>query len=206
MLLKELVEDFALGMEMADREGPQAMNSRSGQLFQKGIGPHTETMTTSLVFSQLCKMFPNKYENKVHFNIPYATNKRLKCDLCIGNVDEWTWNVEIKMLRFMGDNGKTNDNILMHILSPYPHDRSALTDCGKLLSSGLCGKKAILIFAYDYKDISSLPAIEAYEVLVRNQYIVGERLQKTFNNLIHPVHGQGVVYAWEIVGMKKVDV
>ena len=33
------------------------------------------------------------------------------------------------MLRFMGDNGKLNDNIVMHILSPYPEHRSALTDC-----------------------------------------------------------------------------
>jgi len=27
----------------------------------------------------------------------------------------------------MGDNGKPNDNMLMHILSPYPAHRSALT-------------------------------------------------------------------------------
>jgi hypothetical protein len=37
------------------------------------------------------------------------------------------------MLRLMGDNGKPNDNMLMHILSPYPSHRSALTDCQKLL-------------------------------------------------------------------------
>ena len=29
---------------------------------------------------------------------------------------------EVKMLRLMGDNGKPNDNMLMHILSPYPAD------------------------------------------------------------------------------------
>jgi hypothetical protein len=32
----------------------------------------------------------------------------------------WEWAIEIKMPRLMGDNGKPNDNMLMHILSPYP--------------------------------------------------------------------------------------
>jgi hypothetical protein len=36
------------------------------------------------------------------------------------------------MLRIFGDNGKLNDNMLMHVLSFYPAHLSALTDCGKL--------------------------------------------------------------------------
>lgn len=55
-----------------------------------------------------------------------------KCDLVL----EGEWAVEVKMLRCLGDNGKPNDNILMHILSPYPAHRSALTDCMKLRDSG----------------------------------------------------------------------
>ena len=35
------------------------------------------------------------------------------------------WAIEVKMLRLMGDNGKPNDNMLMHILSPYERHRSA---------------------------------------------------------------------------------
>ncbi len=45
-------------------------------------------------------------------------------------------------MRLMGDNGKPNDNILTHILSPYPAHRSAVTDCAKLLESGLGDRKA----------------------------------------------------------------
>jgi len=45
----------------------------------------------------------------------------------------------VKMLRLMGDNSKPNDNMLMHILSPYPSHRSALTDCQKLAASGFQG-------------------------------------------------------------------
>jgi hypothetical protein len=49
--------------------------------------------------------------------------------VCLGGPAPWEWAIEVKMLRFMGDNGKLNDNIVMHILSPYPEHRSALTDC-----------------------------------------------------------------------------
>ena len=54
------------------------------------------------------------------------------------------------MLRLMGDNGKRNDKMLMDILSPYPNDRTGLTDCMKLVESGLNGRKAILIYGFDY--------------------------------------------------------
>jgi hypothetical protein len=36
--------------------------------------------------------------------------------------------------------------MLMHILSPYPNDRSALTDCIKLAASNLPGRKAVIIY------------------------------------------------------------
>jgi hypothetical protein len=82
--------------------------------------------------------------------VPYLSGPRQKCDLCFGGGSAWEWSVEIKMLRVMGDNGKSNDNMLMHILTPYPVNRSAITDCKKLLQSELAGRKAILIFAYEY--------------------------------------------------------
>ena len=61
------------------------------------------------------------------------------------------------MLRLMGDNGKPNDNMLMHILSPYPNNRSALTDCVKLLESGLPGRKAVVIYGFDYPEPTDGP-------------------------------------------------
>jgi hypothetical protein len=52
------------------------------------------------------------------------------------------------MLRLMGDNGKPNDNMLMHIVSPYSSHRSALTDCQKLAASGFSESLAVLIYGY----------------------------------------------------------
>jgi hypothetical protein len=102
------------------------------------------------------------------------------------------------MLRVMGDNGKPNDNILMHILSPYPGNRSAVTDCEKLLQSGLPGRKAIMIFAYEYRDYAAEPVIRAFELLASDRVGLGPRKSTEFSGLVHPVHRTGRVFAWEI--------
>jgi hypothetical protein len=98
----------------------------------------------------------------------------------------------------MGDNGKPNDNMLMHILSPYAVNRSALTDCEKLVESRLPGKKAIMIFAYEYDAYPAEPVIRAFEVLAADRAHLGPRCSATFYDLVHPVHRRGSVFAWQI--------
>ena len=84
-----------------------------------------------MVTAELRAIRPDAYE-QVGINISYPESPRQKCDLCVGKaVENWDWAIEVKMLRLLGDNGKPNDNILMHILSPYAAHRSALTDCAK---------------------------------------------------------------------------
>jgi hypothetical protein len=77
--------------------------------------------------------------------------------------------VEGKLLRLKGDNGKPNDNMLMHIVSPYPQHRSALTDCIKLINSQLPGVKVVTIIGYSYPDLPLEPAIRAFETLARSE-------------------------------------
>jgi len=105
---------------------------------------------------------PERYSD-VAFDIPCPDAPRQKCDLAFGDA----LFVEAKLLRLLGDNGKPNDNMLMHILSPYPHHRSAVTDCEKLRRSGLPGQKAILIFGYAYPAWPMHPAIDAFELVAR---------------------------------------
>jgi hypothetical protein len=102
------------------------------------------------------------------------------------------------MLRLMGDNGKPNDNMLMHILSPYPGDRSALTDCRKLVESGLEGRKAIIIYGFDYPNRSMDLAVEAFEVLAKRCVQIGARVEVGYQELVHPVHVAGRVFGWEV--------
>ena len=148
--LESIVADFAAGLKAADSRRPHAVNARSGQPYSPGIGPHTEVQTIRLVVDELLVAYGPRYTGQISLEVPYPAAPRSKCDLCLGQPPDWDWAIEVKMLRLMGDNGKPNDNILMHLLSPYAQHRSALTDCTKLLNSGLRGRKAILIYGYDY--------------------------------------------------------
>ncbi len=196
--LKKIVNDFAMGLEKSDSHKPIAINSRSKTPFQPGIGPHTESKTVELVAKELEILFPQTYENYWSTSVPYPDIVRQKCDLCFGEAPNWEWAIEIKMLRFLGDNGKPNDNILMHILSPYPKHGSALTDCKKLLESGFMCRKAILIYGYESEDWPIGLAIDAFEKLARTEVNMGKRILSDFSGLIHPIHRNGAVYAWEI--------
>jgi hypothetical protein len=131
--------------------------------------------------------------------VPYPAIPRQACDLCLGEAPLWEWAIEVKMLRFMGNNGKLNDNILMHMLSPYPEDRSALTDCDKLRASGFHGRRAVIIYGYDYEARQMDLTIDAFEVLARSRGPLGGREVATFDGLIHPVHRRGRVFGWELL-------
>lgn len=131
-------------------------------------------------------------------DVPYPGASRQRCDWCLGSAPTWDWVIEVKMLRMFGDNGKLNDNMLMHVLSPYPDHRSALAGCQKLVRSGLPGRKAIVVFGYDYTDWPMDPAIEAFETLVSERVALGDKHAAAYDNLVHPVHQRGRVFAWEV--------
>ena len=73
------------------------------------------------------------------------------------------------MARFRGDNGKPDVTGLKDLLSPYESDRSALTDCAKLATSGFTCQKAVVIYGFDYPDRPLDPAIDAFEALAARQ-------------------------------------
>tara|TARA_B100001123_G_C15239853_1_gene998669 strand:+ start:107 stop:742 length:636 start_codon:yes stop_codon:yes gene_type:complete len=202
--LSVFTSDIAAAMKEVDSRSPRAANARTGVQYQPGIGPHPETQTVKLVVEELQRLFPKRYEGRLALGVPYPHESRQKCDVCIGLEPGWEWAIEVKMLRRMGDNGKPNDNILMHILSPYQQDRSALTDCSKLLNSEFHGRKAVVIYGYDYPDFPMDPAIEAFEVLAGRTVRLGERCASSYKELIHPVHQSGRVFAWEVFENRKV--
>jgi hypothetical protein len=186
-----IVSDFAAALTSADARRPQWV-STSGRAYSPGIGPHPESRTIELVLDELAA---TRDEYKLaRTAVPYPAAPRLKCDLVIPD----NWAIEVKMLRFLGDNGKPNDNILMHILSPYPAHRSALTDCTKLVESGFKERRAILIYGYDYSTWPMDPAIEAFLVLASSRVELAEPSVASFDGLVHPVHAEGRVFGWEV--------
>jgi len=194
--LTAIVADMGRCIQRIDARRPQAANARTGALYKPGIGPHPETKAVGLIAAELPALAPDRYALGVQTDVPYPGASRQRCDMCFGLEPKWNWAIEVKMLRLMGDNGKPNDNMLMHILSPYPRDRSALTDCTKLLESGLTGQKAIVIYGFDYPSVPMDPAIEAFEVLARSQVTLGPRHVAAYKDLVHPVHQHGRVFGW----------
>jgi len=196
-VLADLVMDFARGIQAVDSMAPVASNSRTGASYQPGIGPHTEAQTIRLVMAHIADADPRRY-GSYKLGVSYADGTRQACDLCLDGPAPWGWAIEVKMLRLMGDNGKLNDNMVMHILSPYSAHRSALTDCTKLVDSQLGTNKAIVIYGYDYPGWPMDPAIEAFEMLASQRVKLTSQAVASFDGLIHPVHWRGRVFGWQV--------
>ncbi len=138
----------------------------------------------------------------IRTRLPYPASRQT-CDLGIGLNPDCV--IEVKMARPNGDKGKPDDTSIKDILSPYSSDRSALSDSVKLGSSSFSCRKAILI--YGFEDVTGRrplrEIIDALEVLARAKLTehgarLGECIEAPFRDLIHPVHKEGVVFAWEI--------
>lgn len=200
--LHQIVDDFAATLSEIDSRSPIAVNQRSGRHFLAGIGPFSEAKAVQLIFHELHNRQPRCYSG-YELNVPYAHPPRQRCDVCIGVAPQWEWCVEIKLFRLLGDNGKLNDNMLMHILSPYEQHRSAVTDCDKLLKSGLVGRKAIMIYGFSTAAWPIEPAIDAFETLAGANHELGVRHVQYFGGLVHPVHTDGAVFGWELLSGKS---
>ncbi len=193
--LSDFVQHLADGITLADAKKPVAPISRTGNQYLAGIGPHSESLTLDLAFTA------NQEAGsplEVDREVAYPNFKRANCDVVLSG----QWAIEVKLLRLLGDNGKQNPNILMHILSPYPQDRSALTDCDKLLRSGFAERKAIIIFGYDYPEWPLALAIAAFETLSSATYQLAPCVIAEFSTTTHPVHQHGAVYGWEVLGLQ----
>ena len=187
--LSTIVRGFARALEEWDAQAPQASSSRTGALYAPGVGPFTEVKTVASVAERMS----SDGDSSVLTGVPYPSAARQKCDLVVND-----WYIEVKMLRMLGDNGKPNDNMLMHMLSPYSEHRSALTDCLKLRNSGFDGRKAVLVYAFDYDALPAEPALRAFEVLANDIGPLGVRITAPFTTPTHPVHSRGIVCGWEV--------
>jgi hypothetical protein len=193
--LPDIVSTFARGIEAADRRLPQWVSTTTHRAYQVGIGPHPESRTIDLVLVEMA-LADNQYAD-ARVGVPYPSTPKQRCDVVLGSTNGG-WAIEVKMLRMLGDNNKPNDNILMHILSPYPAHRSALTDVTKLAHSGFAERTAIVIYGYEYEAWPMEPAIAAFETLAAQTHRLGERHVATFDDLVHPVHRRGAVFGWEV--------
>lgn len=194
--LASLVSDFCSALKRVDDTRPVWHNARTGAAFLPGIGPHPETEAVRRIVEDLRRSAQHAAWTSAAVGVPYPSAPRQKCDLVLGEPPQWA--VEVKLFRLLGDNGKLNDNMLMHVLSPYPAHRSALTDVKKLASSGFECRLAVLVYAFDYDDWPAEPALEAFALLARQDSVLSSREEAAFEGLVHPVQRRGKVCAWEL--------
>jgi hypothetical protein len=196
MELEQIVHDFAAGMEVADHRRPQASSSStSGRLYQPGIGPFRETEAVALTLAEMRSVRGGVYANAGKRRYPGSRNE---CDLAVGELPDWA--IEVKMARLGRDNGDYEDTTTKKILSPYPDDRSAVTDCRKLASSGFGERRAILIYGFEDPARPIMWLIEAFELIAARTVTLGPRVVAPPNDLVHPVFATGHVWGWEVLG------
>lgn len=204
--IKSIVQAFAEGIKEVDDQfkevntqcSTQTSVTKQNRQYRSGVGPLPEKE----VVKRVVPFLANRLSCSTDIEVAYPSSRQ-KCDICIGQSGNYHWAIEVKMLRFLGDNGKPNDNIIAHILSPLTQHNSALIDCDKLSSSSLGCKKAILIYGFEHDKWPLKPVIEAFELLANERLKkIGHRLGKRhvtcFTNLIHPIHQKGKVFGWEI--------
>ena len=121
---------------------------------------------------------------------------RSKCDLWVGEGPEWV--IEVKMARLYGDNGKPDDTAVAQVLSPYPSDHSALSDCMKLIEASFTARTAVMIYGFESEQRPIERLIDSFELLASAAVLLGDRHTASFGPLVHPVHRHGTVWLWEV--------
>ena len=121
-MLKNFVKDFAKSMEVVDKILPPAKNARSGEEYEKGIGPYQEKLLIEHVVSNMKEANSELYKN-TELEVKYP-NDRKRCDVVLNN----NLFIEVKAVRKMRNNGVHEEFLVNHILSPYGADKSFLTD------------------------------------------------------------------------------
>lgn len=187
------VRDFAEAMVTADSLGLSAQG-RNRQ-YRPGIGPHSEPQAIRLTIEQMKALHPNRYHSLTPEALYPGSNQ--KCDL-VWSTPTNDWAIEVKMIRFRGDNGKLADLSVQDILSPYADDHSALSDCLKLTSSAFRAQLAIIVYGFEDQERPLDVIIDAFEVLASHYVHLGSRCEALMPNLIHPVHSSGRVFGWTL--------
>jgi len=182
MNLDRIVNDFGDALFAIDSE------RRPFKTFQPGVGPYGEPQLLKLVAE--------------HLNIlgPYTGMRtRRTPDLLIPG----QWAIECKVARPFGDNGKQAENWSVNLLHPYEGNVSLIGDCLKLRALSGSERKAVLVIGYEHTppQINLAPLFRAFELVAAE--VAGVRLSSRFETtrvgLVHPVHRQLLVVAWEVL-------
>lgn len=158
--------------------------------FRPGVGPYGEPQLLQLVKDRMNEL--KAYRGTI-------VTKRTPDLLLKGQ-----WALEFKIARPFGDNGKLAENWSVNLLHPYGGSVSAVGDCLKLLGLDSPERKAVVVIGYEHspRQVSLEPLLLAFEVVARQvaKIDLGPRFEERRSGLVHPVHQQLMVAAWEVLG------
>jgi len=183
-MLRTVVSDIADSLVKIDSSGIPFRK------FKQGVGPYGEPQLLREI-SQILNS-ENNYREQVE--------TRRTPDLLI----KGSWALEFKIVRPFGDNGKEAEDWSVNLIHPYEGNVSTLGDCIKLLRLHVPEKKAVVVIGYEHDPpkIDVEPLIESFELLAEKimKIKIGPRETENRKNLVHPVHQQLTVFAWEVLG------
>ena len=100
------------------------------------------------------------------------------------------------------------ENWSVNLIHPYSGNQSSLGDGLKLRNLHITERKAVVVIGYEHNPpvIPLRPLIDSFELLATQilNIQLGPRIEAKRTNLIHPVHQQLSVYAWEVLGTSAV--
>jgi hypothetical protein len=182
--LEQIVDAVADALEDIDASGVAFRN------FLPGVGPYGEPQ----LLSEIAK--------RLNINLPCGGGicTRRTPDLLIPGL----WAIECKIARPYGDNGKPAENWSVNLLHPYSGNTSLIGDCLKLQSLPERIRKAVVAIGYEHTPprITLEPLFASFELLARGVVGIrlGDRVEVKRQGLVHPVHQQLAVAAWEVLG------
>lgn len=186
--LKYFIDDFAQALHDIDRSGVVHKS------FRPGIGPFGESDAIKAALAILKKKYSEKYQEAVTQRQP---------DFLIPH----QWQIEFKILRPFGDNGKEAENWSQNLLHPYRGNTSTIGDCFKLLASNREERSAVVVFGYEHDpaQIPLDPCVYGFEILAGQLIgiILSQRVEQKITGLIHPIHQVLRVFGWEVKGRKN---
>jgi hypothetical protein len=185
LTLTQFVDDFAAALREVDRRGA------THKQFRPGIGPFGESDALKAALAVLKNRNPDRYGEAITKRQP---------DLLIPN----GWQIEFKIIRPFGDNGREAENWSQNVLHPYPGNTSSIGDCLKLIAANGNEGRAVVVFGYEHDpaQIPLDPCVRGFEVLAANLLGIqlSTRIETRVAGLIHPVHQVLRVFAWQVLG------
>jgi hypothetical protein len=183
MNLDHVVADIADALVSIDASNVSFKN------FKPGVGPYGEPQLLRAVVGRLTQT--PRYAGRI------AT--RRTPDVLVTGL----WALEFKLARPFGDNGRQAENWSVNLLHPYEGNVSAIGDCLKLQAWPGPERRAVVVIGYEHSppQISLARLFSSFEAVAKSVLGIslGPRVSAQRDGLVHPVHQQLQVVAWEVL-------